>query len=354
MIIKNNNKYKSKNLLNNSKKWRRIKYFICFILIIIYLIDKYYKQLNNKLIKKFGINTIINNINDNNLEEYQKYILDRIKDRLKGPHIMGIDEYYFINGLIRKYKPKKLLEIGVCSGGMSATILNAIKDRKDAFLYSCDLETKHYLETNFSVGSIVKDYFPEFLNKWKLYTGNTTSAFIEEIGGDIDFVFIDTAHVMPGEVLNIIEIFPFLKKRALIAFDDIDHQAREVLFTKNYFYPCNNLLFSVLRGKKIIMGPHNKDKFYFRKLGAVILDDNQEKYFYEYFYLLTNNWSYMPHNFEIDIIRKFVAKYYKPFYLSMFDAAVDLNYKKLEMQGLLQKDYIEYTFTHINRSKSYF
>ena len=32
------------------------------------------------------------------------------------------------------------------------------------------------------------------------------------IGNDIDFAFIDTAHVMPGEVLNIIEILPFLKK----------------------------------------------------------------------------------------------------------------------------------------------
>ena len=54
------------------------------------------------------------------------------------------------------------------------------------------------------------------LDKWKLYTGNTTAAFIEEIGGDIDFVFIDTAHVMPGEVLNVIEIFPFLKKTLLL------------------------------------------------------------------------------------------------------------------------------------------
>jgi len=90
-----------------------------------------------------------------------------------------------------------------------------------------------------------------------------------------------------------IEIFPFLTKRAIIAFDDIDHQVREVLFTTNYFYPCNNLLFSVPRGKKIIMGSKNKDKFSFRKL--VILDDNQENYFYKYFYLLTNNWSYMPH-----------------------------------------------------------
>ena len=60
----------------------------------------------------------------------------------------------------------------------------------------------------------------------KAYTGNTTAAFIEEIGGDIDFVFIDTAHVMPGEVLNMIEIFPFLKKGAIIAFDDINNHAK--------------------------------------------------------------------------------------------------------------------------------
>ena len=130
---------------------------------------------------------------DNNLIEH-----------FDSPYLMVIEDCAFINGLIRKYKPKKLLEIGVCSGGMSAVILNAIKDRNDAFLYSCDLETKNYIDDSKEVGNIVKTNFPEFLPKWKLYTGNTTAAFIEEIGGDIDFVFIDTAHVMPGEVLNMI------------------------------------------------------------------------------------------------------------------------------------------------------
>ena len=350
MKIKKIRKYKFKNTIINTKKRKILKYFICIILIIIYLVDKY----NSKLFQYFGVNPTINEKDENNPENYETHILDRIKDRLKGPQLMGINEYYFINGLIRKYKPRKLLEIGVCSGGMSAVILNAIKDREDAFLFSCDLETKHYLNSNFEVGIIVKNYFPELLNKWKLYTGNTTSAFIEEIGNDIDFVFIDTAHVMPGEVLNMLEIFPFLKKRAIIGFDDIDHQVRESLFTTNYFYPCNNLLFSVLRGKKIIMGQNKKDKFSFRKLGAVILEDNQEKYFYEYFYLLTNNWSYMPNKFEIDTIRKLIAKYYKPFFLSMFDAALNLNYKKLEKIGLLKKDYIQYTFKDIKRNKSSF
>ena len=72
---------------------------------------------------------------------------------------------------------------------------------------------------------MVKNNFPEFQKKWKLFTGNTTAAFIEEIGKDIDFAFIDSAHIMPGEVLNVIEILPFLKKNAIIAFDDINHHA---------------------------------------------------------------------------------------------------------------------------------
>ena len=127
------------------------------------------------------------------------------------------------------------------------------------------------------------------MNKWKLYTGNTTAAFIEEIGNNIDFVFIDTAHVMPGEVLNIIEILPFLKQNAIIAFDDIVHQFRESLYSTTDFYPCNNLLFSVLRGRKIIYNHKKNDLFKARKLGAVILDNNQENYYFEYFYLLTNN-----------------------------------------------------------------
>ena len=104
---------------------------------------------------------------------------------------MHQNEYYFVNGIIRLYKPKKLLEIGVCSGGMSAAILNSIKDIKGAMLYSCDLEKINYRRNNNSlkVGHFVYSKFPNLLNKWKLYTGNTTSAFIEKIGG-ILFILI--------------------------------------------------------------------------------------------------------------------------------------------------------------------
>ena len=61
----------------------------------------------------------------------------------------------------------------------------------------------------------------------------------------------------------------------------------------------------------------------------------------------------MPNPFEIEVIRKFVAKYYKPFFLSMFDKAVSLNYEQLKQKGLLQKDYILYTFTDSRRKKPF-
>ena len=38
------------------------------------------------------------------------------------------EQPYFINGVIRKYKPKKCLEIGVAAGGSAIIILNALKN----------------------------------------------------------------------------------------------------------------------------------------------------------------------------------------------------------------------------------
>ena len=61
----------------------------------------------------------------------------------------------------------------------------------------------------------------------------------------------------------------------------------------------------------------------------------------------------MPHKFEIDTIRKLVGKYYKPFFLSIFDKAVEMNYLKLRKQGLLNIDYILYTFNNNRKKPTY-
>ena len=181
---------------------------------------------------------------------------------------------------------------------------------------------------------------------------------------------------MPGEVLNVIEILAFLKKNAIIAFDDINQHAKKVAKISNNFHSCNNLLFSVLRGKKIIFDQSDNKTFNFKKLGAVILDDNQEKYFYEYFYLLTNfskikyskiiyDKKYILNkegliigliclkNLKLKLLEFLLKNIFIHFFFSMFNKTVEMNYQYLKKKGLLDKDYILYIFTKSKRKNPY-
>jgi cephalosporin hydroxylase len=68
-----------------------------------------------------------------------------------------------MNGIIRKFKPKKCLEIGVDKGGSAIIILNALKDINDSFLVSLDL-ISYNSKGKYYIGENVKKYFPELTN----------------------------------------------------------------------------------------------------------------------------------------------------------------------------------------------
>ena len=80
-------------------------------------------------------------------------------------------ESAFLNGIIRKHRPRKILEIGVAAGASSALILNAIKDIPGAHLYSIDLSQSYYKNATLKTGFLVKKSFPELMSKWTLSTG---------------------------------------------------------------------------------------------------------------------------------------------------------------------------------------
>ena len=124
-------------------------------------------------------------------EDYEQEYINKIKNKLDGSLLSTLD-MKFINGMIRKYKPKKILEVGVASGGSSAIIFNAIQNIENSHLYSIDKLINDYNRRNKEIGWIVKDNFSNLMKKWTLYTEGITSNFIEKIGGDIDLVFIDT------------------------------------------------------------------------------------------------------------------------------------------------------------------
>ena len=209
----------------------------------------------------------------------------------------------FLNGLIRKIKPKKIVEIGVAYGGTAALILNAINDINDARLFSIDINKNCYRMISKETGFIVKERFPKFLKKWKIYTGGLTSEFIEKIGNEIDLVYIDTMHVTPGEMINFLEILPFLKEEAYVVLHDTFLMYYRNAIIKEIKNFSNNQILCYARGELIL--PSYDNNTFSTNIGALKLSKNQKKYYYQYFLILGTQWQYLPSDRELEILKNF-------------------------------------------------
>ena len=293
-----------------------------FILISIFI---YFK------IKKYFINRNKHEISDYKIFEvnfeYHKYERQMITEKIHRYSNWELvnEEPYFINGIIRKYKPKKCLEIGVAYGGSSIVILNAIKDIKDSFLVSLDLNNNVYTGEKVKTGYNANKYFPELTNKWKLFTGEQPNKFLDALNLKFSFLYLDTTHATPGELINIIEALPFLEDNAIIILHGImSHSPSYRPLNKNYkYFPSQIYLMTSLIGDKIVID--NKENGC-SNIGAVFLFPNQERYYLNYFLLLASNWEYMPSENQIKDLRLFIRKYYKKdIFLNIFNTAVNNN-----------------------------
>ena len=292
-------------------------FLIIFLLFIILLILIYNSQINiyqyqNNNKRKYDINF--------NYEDYDKDIITEKIIRDSG-WIIELKEAQFINGIIRKNKLKNCLEIGVAHGGSSILILNSIKDIKNSILVSLDLNKELYSDQNKLTGYRVKQYFPELMKNWKLYTGDQPHKFLIDLNIKFDFLFLDSTHVSPGEILNFIEALPFLNENAIVIIHDLFWHFGKVINTK--FFPACISLLPTLYGEKVFLNQSNKKV---SNIGGVFLYPNQEKHYLNYFLLLLNFWEYIPKDNQIDDLRIFIKKYYKDsIYINIFETAVREN-----------------------------
>jgi hypothetical protein len=222
----------------------------------------------------------------------------------------------FINGIIRKYRPKKIVELGVLLGGSSIIILNAIKDIKNSHLYSIDINAHN------NIGRCVKEKFPYLLDKWTLFKGDISSRYIEQIGKNIDLAMIDTSHFEPGEILDFTLILPFLKEEAIVIFHDIDHQITQSKGKdmRNEWAPY--IIFNLIRGEKYF--PQGK-LFLNKDIGAIKLEKNQLRYIHDYCRALSGQWQYFPPENHIKSAVNFYKKYYDKECLNIFEESIKFN-----------------------------
>ncbi len=240
-------------------------------------------------------------------EDYEREKLDAIYDTVVPYSQMSKAERYFLNGIIRGFRPKKILEAGVAHGGSSAIILNAIQDIDGAELYSVDYSMTSWKYPDKPSGFIVEEKFPAFMEKWHIFRGGDVSAFIEEIGGDIDLFLLDTVHTHPWETLNFLCVLPFMRKNSSwLVLHDIslflqpDHRHE---LANLYLYSC------AVSDEKITPDP-GQEFMSTANMGAFKVSQVTSDHADNLFHALMIPWNMKVPEKDLAEITKIVKKYY--------------------------------------------
>lgn len=234
-------------------------------------------------------------------------------------------QHGFMCGLIKKYKPRKILEIGVSAGGTTAVLMNALELLGcEAQFFSVDCLDYYYRDATKKAG-FVATWTREYLEsrgsiKWRhrLFTGGSVCNYLDEIGKNIDFLVLDAAHACPGEILDFLACFPFLSDDAIVVMHDLVLHFDGI---KGGF--ATQLLMDTVVADKMI-GRDEKDPHHSQpNIGAFQLTPDTGKYIKNVFLSLNILWDYLPQ--ELDIYRNAIEKNYDQDMLEIFDLAVANN-----------------------------
>jgi predicted O-methyltransferase YrrM len=264
-------------------------------------------------------------------EHIDKTMFDDIEARDYEHCEMDNIEKRFLHGLIRHFRPKNILEIGVSSGGGSGLILASIEDMEETTLTSIDLSDKAYAFPNESVGFVALRKHKDN-NKWNLIPGKDPSEVIEQFGKKFDFAIIDTAHFHPIETLNFLSVLPFLEDGAIVVLHDISLHLSQADYHEMCEFPnltlATRYLLNSVAAEKLQPEHYQPDRLTQEvNIGAFQVTNDTHKYIEGVFGSLFVQWSLIPDTHILNSVRKIIEKYYSKKYLDMFDRSVRVNYR---------------------------
>lgn len=250
----------------------------------------------------------------------------------------------FLCGLIKEYKPMKILEVGVAAGGTTAIILNCISILGlDAEVYSVDTSVDYYRDKSKKTGHLAqecKQYLKRTV-KHKMYMGGVLPECIDEIGGNIDLVILDTMHTLPGEMLDFLVCFPYLRKGSIVVLHDITlNQLGRSACIDSY---ATKVLLSSVTGEKIIC-KGDDTPWLSPEIGAFLVTDDTSKYIENVFSALTITWKYIPESRYMKLYRNHILKHYENELLEEFDDAVAMNTATLFLKQNSMKQILKEVF----------
>lgn len=234
-----------------------------------------------------------------------------IIDEVHGEPEMSEFESAFLTGVIKKSKPKKVLEIGVAAGGTTAIILDSLEKYSNEYvLFSLDLNDKFYRDKGKKTGFLAQQYKqikPLKKGTHSLITGNYAPLSAEVIGDQIDLLIIDTVHTLPGEILDFLAFYPNLSNDAYVVLHDtaLNHKGK-IKPSRSY---ATKLLFDVIKGDKYVNFDLSEG-YLFPNIAAFQVHQFTRVGVIDLISSLTISWEYFPTEEEIVIYTDVISNNY--------------------------------------------
>ncbi len=272
-----------------------------------------YNEIELDYVPRRAISTLMNNWSEPEMTEF---------------------ESAFLCGVLEKFKPKKIVEIGVAAGSTTAIILQSMTMiRSDDFVvHSVDYYDRLWSNPKKKTGFMAEEansILKENGNySFALHLGKPACA-IDEIGDDIDCLILDTIHVVPGEILDFITMLPHIKNGAVVILHDIGHNLRDDA-RDSY---ATGLLFSSVVAKKYI----NRDTTHpygYPNIGAFVVDEQTRACISNLFLSLMISWTLCTPTDLWEQYRIAINKYYDSDLIDLFDRSIVMQKKMITRYSL--------------------
>ena len=233
-------------------------------------------------------------------------------------------ESAFLCGALKTFRPKKILEVGVAGGATTAIILQTLEEIGEPYeMHSIDLAKNfHRDETKPSgfMGMFAKEkILGELRGVHKFHLGKILPQVIDEIGGDIDFVILDTVHMLPGELLDFLAVLPYLTDNAVVVLHDVTlHQLRE------HDNNATDVLFGAVTAEKFLNFQTDEYLFRYPNIAAFRINEQTVENIENIFIALTLRWKYFPSK-QLVIYREHYRRFYSDALCEIFQDAIDMN-----------------------------
>ncbi len=236
---------------------------------------------------------------------------------------MNEQDSAFVCGLLGKFSPRKIVEVGIGHGGTTAVMMQCLCDMElFSSIFSVDILEHGYNGTDKEIGFLGGEaaHLLQF-DDYRLFKGVCLPQVIDQIGSGIDFLILDTMHKLPGEALDFLIAYPYLSEDAVVCLHDISQNQKIPPDARRI--ATNVLINSVAADKFLNSDPIRIAEY--PNIGAFQVNPDTAKYITNVFGSLTQNWSYLLDERSLNEYTRVIHSHYPAEVCWLYDSAVTLN-----------------------------